>query len=84
MTLRVGTSFQIERRPRDLAGTVPVEAYLMDKAGSPGTYVLGSGDKAGEASAFLQDNGSGVYVLNDDPAEEDRKMYLVTSTTVVL
>lgn len=58
-------------------------AYWMDKAGSPGTYVLGAGKKALEATAFWR-LSSGKYVLNDDPAEEDRPMYLVTSTKVIV
>lgn len=82
MTLRVGTASQAERDPRDLAGTVFTEAYLMDKTGSPGTYVLGSGNKS-EATAFLQESGS-TLVLNDDSAEEDRLALLITSTLVLI
>jgi len=84
MTLRVGTATQIERNPRDLAGAVPVEAYWMDHPSVAGAYVLGTGDKDGEATAFLKETSPGVFVLDDDPAEEDRKMYLVNSNVVIV
>lgn len=42
-----------------------------------GVYVLGYGNKANEATAFLKDNGSGVMVLDDSAAAETHYLYLV-------
>lgn len=81
MTIRTGTSFQIERTPRELGGFIPIEAYLMLLSGT--TYVFGSGDKAHEAAAFLKDAGSGVYTVDSDPTEEDRPFYQVSATGVM-
>ena len=75
------TAFQIERQPRDLAGTM-VEAYLMP-SGVANTFVFGSGNKS-EATAFLKDNGSGAFVLDSDPTEEDRHIAAVNTTTIVI
>lgn len=68
----------IERDSEDQA--TPVEAYFMI---SGGRYVLGSGNKAGEAAAFLKDVGAGKFVLDSDPAEEDRALYLTGSNRVI-
>lgn len=52
--------------------TTPL-AYLML---SGGRYVFGTGSKASEATAFPKDV-SGVYVLDSDPAEEDKLFFYV-------
>ena len=82
MALRIATPTQIQRDPRD-AGVSPRAVYFMDHPSVAGVYVLGVDAKSAEATAFLKDNGSGVYVLDNDPSEEDR-IPLLLSTSVVL
>jgi hypothetical protein len=81
MSLRQGTLTQQERDPRELGGTV-TEAYLKLQGGS--VYEFASGNKSGEAAAFLKDAGGGVYTLDSDLAEEDRKFLLIGSTLVIV
>ena len=62
-------------------GEGPQNAYLMT---SGSYYVFGYGKKENEATAFFKDNGSGVYILDNDSAEEDTTAVLVSSTVYVL
>lgn len=62
-------------------GEGPQVAYLM-LSGS--VYVFGVGKKENEADAWLKDNGSGVYLLDNDPAEEDTTSVYHNSTVLVL
>lgn len=81
MSQRAGVGVSVEQ---DLAnGEGAGAAYLMDKSGSPGTYVLGSGKKAAEATAFLKDSGTGTFILDSDSAAETRSLYLIGTTTVI-
>ena len=62
-------------------GEGPQPAYLVLDGG---VYKFAYGGKrADEADAFLKDNGSGVYVLDDDPAEEDLAPLYVNGTVIV-
>lgn len=63
-------------------GDGPTEAYFMD-SGTANEYVIGSGSKTTEATAFLKDEGSGVFILDTDIAEEDRKLYAIASGEVL-
>lgn len=81
MTQRVGTTTANER---DKDGTGPIEAYLMAHPSVGGRYVVGSGNKVEEAAAFLKDQGSGKHTLDDDVDEEDRKLYKLTGSSVVI
>lgn len=78
--LREARFIPIEQDADETVG--PDEAYFTD-SGTPGTYVLGTGDKQLKASAFLKDAGSGVFTFDDAIAEEDRKLYVVDSTSVI-
>lgn len=81
MSQRSGVgSYLDQNRP---VGDGPGAAYLMDKSGTPGTYVLGSGKKALEATAFLKDSGSGTFILDSDSSAETRALYLIGTTTVI-
>lgn len=67
---------------QDLAeGEGPQNAYLMT---SGSVYVFGVGKKENEATAFFKDNGSGVYILDNNSAEEDTTAVYVSSTVYVL
>lgn len=62
-------------------GEGPQAAYLMTVGG---TYRFGVGKKELEATAFFKDNGSGVYILDNDAAEEDTTAVYTNSTVYVL
>lgn len=79
MAQRPGVSTQVRQ---DLpVGAGPQNAYLMLVGG---TYRLGVGKKENEADAYLKDNGSGVYILDDDSAEEDTGIVYTNSICYVL
>lgn len=65
------------------ANAGPDEAYFMD-SGVANEFVVGSGSKATEATAFLKDVGSGALQLDDDIAEEDRRFFLVSNSEVLI
>lgn len=78
-----GTFVLIER---ELADTAPSLVYLEDHPSVGGRYVLG--DSRLVATAFLKADpiasALGRFVLDDDPAEEDRALYLVSSTRIAV
>lgn len=79
MAQRPGVSTQVRQ---DIAeGEGPQNAYLMLVSG---TYRFGVGKKENEADAYFKDNGSGVYILDDDSAEEDTTATYVASTVLLL
>jgi hypothetical protein len=57
----------------------PDEAYFM-ASGVANVYVVGSGLKATEATAYLSDLGSSVFAL--DTVDEDRLLYLTADNIV--
>ena len=75
--LRDGRLIAIEQDRTDTDG--PDEAYFM-ASGVANVYVVGTGAKATEATAFLSDLGSNVFAL--DTTDEDRVLY-VTADSVV-
>lgn len=66
------------------AAAGPSEAYLMPHPTEAGRFILGTGDKAGEATAFLENTSGDVFRLNDAVAEEDRTLYLTDSSRVIV
>lgn len=68
----------VQDRPN---GEGPQSAYLMLVAG---TYRFGVGKKTTEADAYFKDNGSGVYIFDNDPAEEDTTAVYANLTVLVL
>lgn len=85
MSLWQGTLTQQERETA--SGTGPISAYFMAHPTVPGRYILGTGAKQGEAVAFLKAapiaSAPGRFVLDDDPAEEDRALSLIGATRVI-
>ena len=81
MTMQRDARFIPVKQDRD-EDEGPDEAYLM-AAGPANTYTLGTGTKDTEATAFLKDSGSSVFVLDDDIAEEDRRLYLLDANLVI-
>lgn len=73
----------VERSARDIADSAPVRVYIGADV-TAGHYTFKT--LASEATAYLKDDGTGSLTLDDDPAEDDRKPYLVSTSpnTIVL
>lgn len=79
MAQRSGVVAHLEQdRP---VGEGPQCAYLMTVGG---TYRFGVGKKESEATAYFKDNGSGVYILDNDAAEEDTTAVYTNSIVYLL
>lgn len=53
-------------------------AYIVETGG---VYELAVGNELGEAEAWLKDDGTGAFDLDDDRAEKDKDLYLVDNET---
>ncbi len=78
------TTVTATERDTDPAENIPVAAYFMDHPSLSGRFVLGSGLKSTEATAFVVVDSGDRVVLDDDPDAEDRKLYLLNNSRVVL
>ena len=86
MPLLQGTLTHTERDPGDVTAAPPRPAFFMDHPTVPGRYVLG--DSVEGVSAFLKAapiaSALGRFVLDDDPDEDDRTLYLTSATRVLV
>lgn len=65
----------VERLARDVSGSAPQRIYVgLDT----GVYYLKT--LASEATAWLKDDGSGNFSVDDDSAEDDRQVYKIDSS----
>lgn len=65
----------VERTAADIAASAPARVYIGTDAGA---YVLKT--LASEATAYLKDDGAGNITLDDSSVEDDRKLYLVSTS----
>ncbi len=81
MSLRQGTLVPIERDRADIVGVEPRLAYLEPHATIANRWVLGTSRAA--ATAYLMETATpNRYKLDD--VTDDKALYLVTSTRVLI
>lgn len=81
MSSKQGTLVPVERAASEITGTAPKRVYIGDDV-TAGHYTFKT--LASEATAYLKDDGTGSLTLDDDPAEDDRKVYKISDSPTTL